>query len=58
MFRAEKYRQYAADCLHVARSLGTLQDRTVLVEMAAAWLRLAERTCPAPNVNAKEHSEP
>jgi hypothetical protein len=54
---AENYRQHAADCLRLAQSVSTPGDRTVLVEMAAAWLRLAERACSAPH-DAKEWTEP
>jgi hypothetical protein len=55
--RAENYRQHAADCLRLAQSVSTAGDRTVLVEMAAAWLRLAERACSAPH-DAKARTEP
>jgi hypothetical protein len=58
MSRAEKYREYAADCLQLAQSVSTPHDRTALVQMAVTWLRLAERPCSAPNVNAEEQSEP
>jgi hypothetical protein len=50
----EKYRQHAADCLRLAQ---WASDRTALVEMAAAWLRLAERACSAPH-DAKVRIEP
>jgi hypothetical protein len=43
MSRAEKYRQHAADCARLAQSVSAPQDRAVLMEMAAMWLRLAER---------------
>ena len=58
MSRAERYRQYAADCLRLAQSISTPHDKTVLVQMAAKWLRLAERPCSAPTVNAEDQSEP
>jgi hypothetical protein len=54
---AEKYRQHAADCLRLAQLVSTPGDRTVLVEMAAAWLRLAERASSAPH-DAKVRTEP
>ena len=39
---AEMYRQHAADCVRLAQSVSGPEDRTLL-EMAAMWLRLAER---------------
>jgi hypothetical protein len=41
---AEMYRQHAADCVRLAQSVSGPEDRTLLMEMAAMWLRLAERT--------------
>jgi hypothetical protein len=55
MSRAEKYRQHAAACLRLAQLLSTPDDRTVLVQMAAAWQRLAERACSALH-DAEERS--
>ena len=43
MPRAAKYRRYAADCLRLAETFRSSVDRTLLIEMAAMWLRLAER---------------
>jgi len=40
---AEMYRQHAADCVRLAQSVSGPEDRTLLMEMAAMWLRLAER---------------
>ena len=57
MSRAEKYRQHAADCLRFAQSVNAPDDRTVLVEFAATWLRLAERACSAPP-DAEDRTEP
>ena len=57
MSRAEKYRQHAADCLRFAQSVNALHDRTVLVNIAATWLRLAERASSAPS-DAEERTEP
>ena len=36
----ETYRQYADDCMKLARSMP--QHRATLEDMAATWLRLAE----------------
>ncbi len=45
MDRLEDYRRFAAECLEMARTLHspTAQERTVLIEMALLWSRLAER---------------
>jgi hypothetical protein len=45
MPRAAKYRRHAADCLRLAETelFRNSNDRTLLIEMAAMWLRLAER---------------
>jgi hypothetical protein len=56
MSKAEKYRQYAADCLRFAQLARAPDERTVFAEMAAMWLRLAERACSASR-DAKERTE-
>jgi hypothetical protein len=43
MSTSEKYRQHAADCVRLAHSVAAPVDRAVLMEMAAMWMRLAER---------------
>lgn len=43
MYTAAKYKRHAADCLRFARLVSTPRDRAVLTEMAAMWLRLADR---------------
>jgi len=42
MGKSEVYRQFAAQCLEMARTMDSDQDRTILVEMALLWSRLAE----------------
>jgi hypothetical protein len=42
MSAAETYRQHAADCVRLAQSVSAPQDRALLMEMAAMWLRLAD----------------
>jgi hypothetical protein len=37
------YRQYAADCLRQAQDEVTADGRTILLNVALAWLRLAEQ---------------
>jgi hypothetical protein len=36
------YRQHALNCLRLAQSASTPQDKALLAEMATMWLRLAE----------------
>jgi hypothetical protein len=37
-----QYREFAEECLQLAKRAKTDQELTVLREMAAAWLKLAE----------------
>jgi hypothetical protein len=39
-----RYRQYAADCVRQAQSEDTPEDRTIMLNVALAWLRLAQQT--------------
>ena len=39
-----RYRQYAADCVRQAQSEGSEGDRTLLPNVALAWLRLARQS--------------
>jgi hypothetical protein len=43
MSTAAKYKRHAADCLRLAQSVSASGDRVLLIEMAAMWLRLADR---------------
>lgn len=38
------YRQYAADCLRQAEDEDTQDGQTILLNVAVAWLRLAQQT--------------
>ena len=40
----DRYRQYAADCVRQAQSEDTPEDRTIMLNVALAWLRLAQQT--------------
>ena len=42
MGKSDAYRQFAAQCLEMARTMDSDQDRTILLEMALLWSRLAE----------------
>ena len=39
-----RYRQYAANCLNVAKQVGDPTVRASLVDMAQVWMTLAEQT--------------
>jgi hypothetical protein len=41
--RRQYYRQYAFECLRLANTSSESETKTVLVDMAQAWLRLAEQ---------------
>jgi hypothetical protein len=45
--RCDAYRHCAARCVEVARRIDSSRDRLVLLEMALAWLRLAEYAAKA-----------
>jgi hypothetical protein len=38
-----RYRQYAADCVKQAQSESSNGDKTILLNVALAWLRLARQ---------------
>ena len=43
MIDVSHYRQYAADCVRQAQDEESLDDRNILLNVALAWLRLAEQ---------------
>jgi hypothetical protein len=44
MSTAAKFRRHVADCFRLAQSISAPKDRALLIEMAAMWLRLADRS--------------
>jgi hypothetical protein len=44
MMNVESYRQYAADCVRQAQNEPTPEDRNMVLNVALAWLRLAQQT--------------
>jgi len=42
MERRDAYRQFAARCVELARHMDRPYDRSILLEMAMMWSRLAE----------------
>jgi hypothetical protein len=39
-----RYRQYAADCLRQAEGEASAGDKTIILNVALAWIRLAQQT--------------
>ncbi len=39
-----RYRQYAADCVRQAQNESSSEDKTIMLNVALAWLRLARQT--------------
>jgi hypothetical protein len=53
MGRSENFKQYAADCVRQAEGEQTPEDKNILLNMALAWVRLAQQSqaagaTPAP----------
>lgn len=42
MDRCDAYRHFAAQCVELARTMDSPRDRSVMLEMALVWSRLAE----------------
>jgi len=42
MVKIEAYRRFAAECVHRAAGTADFQFKAILVEMAGAWLKLAD----------------
>lgn len=43
MSSVENYKQYAADCVRQAEGAETAEEKNVLLNVALAWLRLAQQ---------------
>jgi hypothetical protein len=57
--RCDAYRHFAAQCVELARQMDSSQDRTILLEMALLWSRLAEYAARAARPeDPKEAPEP
>ena len=44
MIEVESYRKYAADCVRQAQDQDSPDDKNILLNVALAWLRLAQQT--------------
>ena len=52
MGRIESFRQYAADCVQQAEGEASVEDKTIMLNIALAWVRLAQQSEAAGNVAA------
>jgi hypothetical protein len=43
MISVMRYRQYAADCVRQAQDQEVAEDKTIMLNVALAWLRLAQQ---------------
>ena len=48
MSDADRYRRYAGDCVRVAQVISDSAEKALLLQMAEAWLSLAQRAQSAP----------
>jgi len=53
MSSADRYREFAAECLRVAQRSSNPDDKALLLEMAEVWRRMAERASKAANAESK-----
>ncbi len=44
----DHYRQHAPDCLQMANGVSTPKSKAMLLEMAEAWLKLADQAAESP----------
>ena len=56
MGRFEDFRQYAVDCVRQAEGEPTPEERNILLNMALAWVRLAQQTQAAQTVTPADPS--
>lgn len=42
--KPHQYRRYAEDCMRMAQEARTLEQRTLLLDMAQRWMELAEQS--------------
>jgi hypothetical protein len=51
MSTAEKFKDYASDCVRKAGEAGTPEDKTLMLNMGLAWLRLAQQVEALRSIN-------
>lgn len=54
MGRMEDFRQYAADCVRQAEGEQSAEDKNILLNMALAWVRLAQQSQFARSIGTDE----
>lgn len=54
MGRFESFKEYAVDCMRRAEGEQKLEDKTILLNMALAWVRLAQQSQQAANLKASK----
>jgi hypothetical protein len=54
MSRSEQYRQFARECMEMARMFVSERSRAALVHMAQVWLRLADEKKVEDNAEADD----
>jgi hypothetical protein len=55
MDRCDAYRRFAAHCIELASTMDSPHDRSILMQMALVWCRLAEYR--AKHLGLNEHIE-
>lgn len=53
MGRFESFKEYAADCMRRAEGEDKPEDKTILLNMALAWVRLAQQSQQASSLAVK-----
>ena len=56
MGRFEDFRQYAVDCVRQAEGEPTPEERNILLNMALAWVRLAQQSQVAAGLEPADPS--
>ncbi len=57
MGRFESFKEYAADCMRQAEGEDKPEDKTILLNMALAWVRLAQQSQQAASLAVKPTTE-
>ncbi|MEA3028430.1 MAG: hypothetical protein QOF91_3715 [Alphaproteobacteria bacterium] len=52
MSSVTRYRQYAAECVRQAQNENGSEDKTIMLNVALAWLRLARQTEAVEQANS------
>jgi hypothetical protein len=55
--RSGEYRRFAAECLKIGQAAEDEQQRAIFLQMARAWLALAQRADTSPNCHQSAEDE-